>query len=137
MSKVTVNFIKCAMIYFALAMILGITMTIDGPNYPLRPIHTHFNLLGWISMMIFGVAYHILPRFSGAPLWSDKLSVAHLWLANIGLIGMAIGWWVLSQGMSNATLHVFSLVTGISVLMFLVNMFKTIQVGPAFQPKPK
>ncbi len=136
MSKVTVNFIKCAMIYFALAMILGVTMTIAGPNYPLRPIHTHFNLLGWMSMMIFGVAYHILPRFSGVPLWSDKLSVVHLWVANIGLIGMAIGWWLQSQGVGFVPLHIFSLVQGVSVVMFLVNMFKTIKVGPAFQAKP-
>ncbi len=134
MSNVTVYFIKCAIIYFVLAMALGIYMTATGPVYPIRPIHTHFNLLGWMSMMIYGVGYHILPRFSGNPLWSDKLSIVHLWTANIGLIGMAAGWVAMSFGAGFAVLHVFSFVEGISILLFAINMFKTVKAGPAYRP---
>ena len=55
------------------------------------PAHTHANLLGFVSMMIFGVAYHVLPRFSGRPLTSPKLAMAHVWVANLGLIGQVGG----------------------------------------------
>ncbi len=137
MSKVTVWFIKCAMIYFVIAMLMGIYMTISGPVYPFRPIHTHFNLLGWMSMMIYGVGYHILPRFSGAPLWSDRLAMVQFWTANIGLVGMALGWIIMGTGNGGITvLHLFALVEGLSVVLFVLNMFMTIKPGPAFR-KPQ
>ena len=85
MSAITVWFIRFAILYFLAAMLIGIAMTMTGPIYPYMQIHAHFNLLGWMTMMIYGVGYHILPRFSGKPLWSDKLSYWHIWLANAGL----------------------------------------------------
>ncbi|HLC17913.1 MAG TPA: cbb3-type cytochrome c oxidase subunit I [Thermodesulfobacteriota bacterium] len=134
MSRITVGFIKCALVYFIAAMLLGIYMSASGRVYPWMPIHVHFNLLGWMSMMIFGVGYHILPRFSGRPLWSDTLSVLHIWLANIGLVGMAAGW--MMRGSAGTTvLVIFSIVEAVSIIFFATNMFKTIKAVPA-QPKP-
>lgn len=135
MSSITVWFIRCAMIYFLLAILLGIMMSVTGPVYPWMPIHVHFNLLGWMSMMVYGVGYHILPRFSGRPLWSDKLSYWQLWLANIGLIGMAIGWGAGSAGNGPVVLLVFSVVESVSIVFFVLNMLKTIKAAPA-PPKP-
>lgn len=135
MSKVTVWFIRLAMIYFLLAVLLGIHMSSAGPVYPYMQIHAHFNLLGWMSMMIFGVAYHILPRFSGRPLWSDKLSVAHLWLGNIGLVGMTIGWIVSSAGSGSGVLVLFSIAEAVSIAFFVINMFLSIKAAPP-PPKP-
>src|SRR3972149_7111736 len=92
MSSITVWFIRLAIMYFVLAIILGLHMSVAGPVYPWMPIHTHFNLLGWMSMMIYGVAYHILPRFSGRQLFSDKLAFWQLWLPHNGPVGMGPGW---------------------------------------------
>lgn len=131
MSKVTVWFIRCAILYFLAAMLLGIFMSHAGAVYPYMPIHVHFNLLGWMSMMIYGVGYHILPRFSGKALWSDGLSVAQLWLANIGLLGMALGW----AAHSTPILLVFSIIEAVSVVFFALNMFLTIKAAPP-PPKP-
>ena len=136
MSKITVWFIRCAIIYFLLAILLGIHMSMNSAIYPWMPIHAHFNLLGWMSMMIYGVGYHILPRFSGKPLFSDALANAQLWLSNIGLIGMAAGWFVKSHGGTNTVLLVFSLLEALSVVFFAVNMFKTIKAAPAPAPAP-
>src|SRR3972149_5501703 len=116
MSSITVWFIRLAIIYFVLAIILGLHMSVAGPVYPWMPIHTHFNLLGWMSMMVFGVAYHILPRFSGKPLWSERLSLIQLWLANIGLIGMAIGWFVRGASANSALLVAASAAEGVSIV---------------------
>ena len=132
MSSITVWFIRCAMIYFLLAILLGIMMTVTGPMHPWMPIHTHFNLLGWMSMMIFGVGYHILPRFSGKPLWSDRLATAQLWIANIGLIGMAFGWIIRSSETgSSAFLTLFAVVEAVSIVFFVLNMLLTIKAAPA------
>lgn len=135
MSNITVWFIRCAMIYFLVAILLGIHMSVTGPVYPWMPIHVHFNLLGWMSMMIYGVGYHILPRFSGVPLWSDKLAYWQIWLANIGLVGMAIGWGVRSATENPAVLVVFALIESVSIAFFVTNMLKTIKAAPA-PPKP-
>ena len=136
MSKITVWFIRFAIIYFLIAILLGLHMSVAGPVYPWMPIHAHFNLLGWMSMMIYGVGYHILPRFSGKPLFSDGLAMAQLWLANIGLVGMAAGWWVRSENGSNTVLLIFSLVESLAIVFFAVNMLKTIKAAPAPAPAP-
>ncbi|OGQ58152.1 MAG: hypothetical protein A3J24_00335 [Deltaproteobacteria bacterium RIFCSPLOWO2_02_FULL_53_8] len=135
MSSITVWFIRCAMIYFLLALLIGIMMSVTGPIYPYMQIHVHFNLLGWMSMMVYGVGYHILPRFSGRPLWSEPLSTAQLWLANIGLVGMALGWWYKGISDSSIVLLLFSIVEGVSVVFFVLNMILTIKAAPA-SPKP-
>lgn len=136
MSKITVAFIKAALIYFVLAMLLGIHMSRTGVVYPSLPIHVHFNMLGWISMMIYGVAYHILPRFSGQPLWNEKLAKWHFWLANIGLIGMVLGWILISAPGGGTVLYIFALVEGVSVILFALNMFNTVKAAPATPPRP-
>ncbi|MBI5469602.1 MAG: hypothetical protein HY891_10765 [Deltaproteobacteria bacterium] len=131
MSQITVWFIRFALIYFMLAILLGLHMSVTGPVYPWMPIHVHFNLLGWMSMMIYGVGYHILPRFSGVPLWSDRLSYWQMWLANIGLVGMAAGWIVRSSAGDPTVLLVFAFIEGVSMVFFAINMFKTIKAAPA------
>lgn len=137
MSKITVWFIRCAMMYFLAAMLLGIYMSVAGAGYPIMPIHVHFNLLGWMSMMVYGVGYHILPRFSGKPLWSENLSQAQLWVSNIGLIGMALGWWVKGLNGSSMTLLAFSVLEAVSVIFFVLNMLLTIKAAPAPAAPPK
>lgn len=136
MSSVTVWFIRCAIVYFLLAILLGIHMSMSGPAYPWMPIHAHFNLLGWMSMMIYGVAYHILPRFSGRQLWSDRLAYGQLWLANIGLVGMAAGWIIRDSMGTTTVIFIFSLVEALSIVFFALNMLKTIKAAPPAPPKP-
>ncbi|MBI5971549.1 MAG: hypothetical protein HY884_10400 [Deltaproteobacteria bacterium] len=131
MSSVTVWFIRCAIIYFLISIIMGLYMSVAGPVYPYMPIHVHFNLLGWMCMMIYGVGYHILPRFSGRPLWSERLSYLQLLLANVGLVGMAIGWVVRGNGGGSAVLLAFALLEGASIVFFALNMFLTIKAAPA------
>lgn len=123
MSWISVWFIRASIIYLALATLLGIVMAVAPDTIiDLKFSHVHLNLLGWMSMMIFGVGYHIFPRFSGRPLWSQKLAVVQFWTAQIGLIGMCIFY--------TADIHLlficFSLTSGLSVFLFLLNVLKTI-----------
>jgi len=129
MSWVTVWFIRTSIVYLGIATLIGIAMTIwtDSIGHG-KFAHVHLNLLGWMSMMIYGVGYHILPRFSGKQLWSDKLSRWQFWTAQIGLIGM-----VLSYPFSNTPNSFFisfAIIESVSVFLFLLNMFKTISRLP-------
>ena len=85
MDRYTKGFIVASLFYFFIAAVLGIWM--GEASYPewLRFVHVHFNLLGFMTMMVYGVGYFILPRFNGKPLhWPQWLPI-HFYLANIGL----------------------------------------------------
>src|SRR4030066_398883 len=89
MSPLSKNFVRASLIYFFIAAILGVLM-IFMKGYPAQLLfaHVHLNLLGWMSMIIFGVGYHILPRFSGTPLAYPKVGNLQFYIANIGLVGL-------------------------------------------------
>ena len=63
MDRYTKGFVVASLVYFFLAAALGIWMgTTDAPEWA-SFAHIHFNLLGFMSMMIYGVGYFILPLF--------------------------------------------------------------------------
>ena len=84
------RFILMGIVYLLAGGILGGIMVL-APAWTgrLAFAHVHLNLLGWMSMLIFGVGYHILPRFAGKVLYSRGLAEVHFWTANAGLLGMA------------------------------------------------
>ena len=72
-----------------LCLIVGVSLGIwmgANQNFTLRPIHVHTNLLGWASMMIFGLFYRVFPE-AGAG-WAPKV---HLILSTLGLVTMMGG----------------------------------------------
>ena len=129
MAPTVVNYIRSALAWVALGVILGALMNIVpdwAPN--LRTAHAHINLVGWVSMFIFGVGYHILPRFRGRPLHSEGLATTQLWLANIGLAGMVVFTTLLnSQGgdVLRGLVVIFSVVTALAFLIFVYNLGRT------------
>jgi len=54
--------------------------------------HAHLMLLGLVLMTIYGIGLHVLPRFGGYRLRSERLAWAQFWLANAGLPLMVAGW---------------------------------------------
>ncbi len=94
-------------------------------------VHVHLNLLGFMSMMVYGVGYHILPRFSGRTVYSPIFMRIQFWLANVGLVGMATSW---SFILRDVLLSLFSplLILSasfslIAVVLFAVNILRTIR----------
>ena len=97
------NFIKASLVWLALGVTLGVAMAAVPAWVVYRPAHLHMNLLGFVTMMIFGVAYHVIPRFSGNPLHSPRLATWHWWISNAGLTAMAIGFMLRPHLGSRAT----------------------------------
>jgi hypothetical protein len=78
--------------YFTLGMLPGLAVAIDPTLMGrLSTAHVHVDPLGWVSVFVFGVAYHLLPRFTGQPLRGARPAALHAVLANAGLVGMALG----------------------------------------------
>jgi len=129
MDRFVKNFIGMSIIYLAVASLLGIFMLGHPSLMHLKFVHSHLNMLGWVSMMIFGVGYHILPRFTGKPLKSLKMGEFQFWLANIGLIGMllfyTLGSFHPEAGIYRGATVAFGLMEAVSIFLFFFNMLAT------------
>jgi cbb3-type cytochrome oxidase subunit 1 len=90
MDRFARNFVIMSIVYLAVASIVGVCMLATDSYMHFKFVHSHLMLIGWVSMMIYGVGYHILPRFSGRPLKHPGLGEPHFWLSNIGLVGMLV-----------------------------------------------
>jgi len=84
-------FIRASLLWFAAGVVLGVAMAIHPAWLVYRPAHAHMNVVGFLTMLVFGVGYQLLPRLFGHPLHSRGLAVAHFYLANIGLAGIVLG----------------------------------------------
>jgi hybrid cluster-associated redox disulfide protein len=127
MDRYTKGFVVASLVYFFLAALLGVWMGAAEPAGWVRFAHVHFNLLGFMSMMIYGVGYFILPRFNGRTLRWPSWVPLHFYAANAGLIGMVA---TASERPSTG----FALFAGLSVAsaaMFVVNLGVTMLVAPA------
>ena len=85
------RFLRAALCWLVVGTSIGAAMAIEPRWVVYRPAHLHALLLGFVMMMIAGVAYHVIPRFSMATLHSPRLARAHLVIANAGLLLMVCG----------------------------------------------
>jgi hypothetical protein len=75
----TVRLIKLASIYLVLGMSLGIWMGI-AQDHTLRGVHAHMNLLGWVTLGVSALVFHIFPQLS-----ATRLATAWFWVYNLSL----------------------------------------------------
>ncbi|NOV04296.1 cytochrome-c oxidase [Paenibacillus planticolens] len=120
------TFLKIAAIYITLGVLLGMTMGIIQ-DFRLASVHAHVNLLGWVSMAIFGLIYHFYPHAA-----ETRLAKLHFWLHNIGLPVMQGGLAIELISGNSAMLPIVivsSLVVVIGIILFTINLF--LQLGSA------
>ncbi len=80
--------VLCAII----GMVMGLHMAISGEHLQ-KPAHAHVNLLGWVSLFLYGVYYRLNPDL-------DQTKRA-IWQARVALgsvLVMTIGLWFLYAG---------------------------------------
>lgn len=123
-------FILLALFYALLGGLIGIVWQAAPGWLPgnVPRLHGHVMLLGFITMMIYGVGLHVLPRFSGRSLYSERLATAQFYAANAGLWLLAAGWLALRPWLVVAG----GVVTWAAMLLFAVNIVLTVRAyGPA------
>jgi cytochrome c oxidase cbb3-type subunit 1 len=126
------RFIRASLAWLGLGTVLGLALVTHPAWIIYRPAHVHLNLVGFVMMMIFGVAYHVMPRFAGHPLHSPPLATLNWWVANLGLAGMTSGF-VLRP---HAALGTHLLVAGgiletAAAWIFIWNIWHTLRAPPA------
>ncbi len=129
MNRFVKNFIIVSIVYLGISSLLGVCMLWNQSLISLKFVHSHLNMLGWVSMMIYGVGYHILPRFAGKPLKYPKMGEFQFWAANIGLVGMLAFYTLDAVGHSRAFTNMtvlFGAVEVLSIGLFFYNMLATL-----------
>ena len=125
------RFLKIAGVYFALAVTLGLVMGIIH-NFAFSSVHAHLNLLGWVSMALFGIIYLFFPMAS-----KTKLANAHFWLHNIGLPVMQGALFLqILTGNASLTLGIVigSILVVLGTFLFVINLFKQISSNQPIEP---
>lgn len=128
-------FIRSSLLWFLTGIALGVAMAVYPQWIIYRPAHAHMNVAGFLTMLVFGVGYQLLPRLFGHPLHSERLAIAHLFLANIGLAGIVLGFiaqphnagaaqWITGSG---------GLLYATGVLLWVWNLWHTFDAADARQ----
>jgi len=129
------SFIKSALVSLGLGICLGLWMGFSPNAVIYRPAHAHLNLLGFVSMVIFGVSYHVVPRFTGHQLHSRRIAAVHWWASNTGLVALVLGFLFLPW-MPNArvAVEVDALLSATGAFLFIYNLWRTLD-GSGVKPR--
>ncbi len=91
MERHVLGFLRASLAWLSAGVTLGAAMAMAPSLTTYRTAHLHMLLLGFVSMMIAGVAYHVFPRFAATPLHSSAMARVHFVAANAGLLLMIAG----------------------------------------------
>ena len=110
MTKYSKRFVVSGLIFLFVSGVMGLTMAYHTELRPLlRFSHLHMMMIGWVSMLIFGLGYHVIPRFCMSHGVPDHWQMMH--------------WWF------------FGLLQFLGICIFVFQMLKVMQVLPT--PKMK
>lgn len=93
-------FLRAGLVWLVAGVTLGVAMAASPALVVYRTAHIHLLLLGFVTGMIFGVGYHVFPRFAGRPLRHPRLVLLHWWLANLGVATMGAAFALRAAGVS-------------------------------------
>lgn len=129
-------FLKASLVWLALGVTLGVGMGVHPAWVVYYPAHVHMNLLGFVTMMIYGVAYHVIPRFIGRPLHARRLAGWHVWISNTGLAMMVAALVIrATQGTLGAVLlSVGGTLAAAGAYLFVYNIWRTLGAAPQSAP---
>ena len=114
------NLFVLAGVVSALAgMVWGIQMAASG-DHTLSPAHGHLNLVGWVSLMLFGIYYHAVPAAA-----ASALARLHLVVAMAGVILLVPGIAIAIASGSEPLAIAGSFVTLASMVIFGIVVLRT------------
>ena len=119
------RFIKIAVVYLFLGALLGITMGITQ-TFTLVPVHAHLLLLGWVSLALAGIVYHLYPLAA-----QTLLARIHFWLHNVALPVFMAGLGLMLTGRHELMPLVAgsALVVLVGLALFALNVLRYVKAG--------
>ena len=120
MFSVSNNFLRLGVLSALVGMALGVWMGANQ-DFVLRPVHAHINLLGFASMMLFGLFYRAFPAAGRGwlPMSHFVLSVVGFLILMPSLTLMLLGKPLFMPGMIASEIMLVA-----SMALFVVVVFK-------------
>ncbi len=105
---------QAAVLFVLVGMVWGIQMAVSHNHAPF-PGHAHLNLLGWVSLFLFGIFYHLHPLID-----QTRTALVQVWIWIAGTAIMAVGVGLVHTGRESAEpiAAIGSLVVLASMLIF-------------------
>lgn len=125
MDRLDLKFLALGAAMLVLGVSMGTYMGI-AHDFQLSPVHAHVNLVGWVSLSLFGIVYRLFPE-----LQANMLARVHFLLAAPSAI-------MFPGGIYMAMMHGKPLLSGVAALMWLAGaiLFLVQLLGLAFGRKP-
>lgn len=124
--------LRAAVLYALAAMVMGLVMAASH-NHSLSVAHGHLNLLGWVSVALYGL--FLRGRTEAATL----LAKIHFALAHIGVVALSVGLSILYVGdaaVGEPIAAVASIVAIVAMALFAVMVFRmTGEKSAAAEPR--
>jgi cbb3-type cytochrome oxidase subunit 1 len=105
-------FIFLASLFALAGMAWGIQMSISQ-DHTLAPAHAHNNLVGFVTMALYGIYYRLVPVAAAA-----RLAVIHFWVAFAGAVTFGVGIALAIRGTTEIVAIISSLLTIVAMLIF-------------------
>ena len=118
------RFLKIAVAYLVIGATFGLVMGLRQ-NFALAPVHAHINLVGWATLALAGIIYHLYPASA-----ATRLAQLHFWLHNLGLPVFMVALAFLLSGYEAAgpVVGIAASVTLVGLIVFAVNVWRNVRV---------
>lgn len=122
MNGISYYFYAAAALCGLAGMAWGIQMSASG-DHLMAPAHAHLNLIGWVSMAIFGTFYHLVPKAA-----EGLLPKIHLGLAVAGVVIIVPG---IAQALNQTGETLAKLGSVLTILSMLIFVYTVLVRGRA------
>ena len=112
--RLDIAFLVLASACLIVGACLGIYMGVRE-DFQLVAVHTHFNLVGWVSLALFGVIYRNYPELA-----ASRIARAHFWLAAPSALALPVGLYLVQVHQIQVVVMVASLLWLSGALVFFV-----------------
>jgi cbb3-type cytochrome oxidase subunit 1 len=120
MANISNWFFRLAVLWLLAGITLGLVMAASH-DHSAFPAHAHMNLLGWVTMSIFGAFYRFFPAAA-----SSKLAKVHFWIYVPAHFVQMVTLFMLVKGNAaiEPVLAIASFAVAAGVIVFAVNLWK-------------
>ena len=125
MDRLSYRFFRLAVLYFVTGVTLGLYMAASH-DYRMHPVHAHLNLLGWVTLSLFGLYYRGMPAMA-----ETRLAQIHFWIYVPAHLVQMILLFTLFLGHPEVepALAVASMLVGVGVLCFAAVVWRGTRRG--------
>jgi peptidoglycan/LPS O-acetylase OafA/YrhL len=126
---------RLAILFVIAGMAMGIGMA-ASQDHSIMPAHAHLNLLGWVSLFLFGIYYERRPNLD-----TSRLALVQVCTWSIGTVILTIAVAAIHLGYEafDPVAGIASLIVLAAILLFAYFVFKpatSIVPGPAVKITP-